>query len=87
MLVERHIRNHETNVASAGRKINVGTANTKRGGMSVRKTCSVLLYKESLCLVVIQFQFVLYRSGFNVRDAYLHGQDSGVHLIRRTRVK
>ena len=40
-IVERHIRNHETKVASAGRKRNVGTANTKRGGLSVRKSGSV----------------------------------------------
>ena len=85
MLVERHvIRNHETKVASAKR--NVGTVNTKRGGLSVSKSGSVLLYKESLCLV-IQFQFVLSYPCLQVRDACLHGQDIGVYLIRRTRVK
>ena len=42
MLVERHIiRNHETEVARARRKRNVGTANRKRGGLSVRKSGSV----------------------------------------------
>ena len=78
MLVERH---HEIKVASAGFKQNAGTANTKTGGLSVRKSGSV--YRESLCLVVIRFQFVLGHPGLHVRDACLYGQDSGVYLIRR----
>ena len=66
-----------------------GHANMKRSGLTqrVRKSGSIWLCKDSLCLVIIQFQFVLCHPGLHVRDACLHGQDSGMHLIRRTRVK
>ena len=38
----RHvIGSHETKVASAGGEMNVGSANTERSGLSVRKTSSV----------------------------------------------
>ena len=57
--VERHIRNHETNVASADRKRNVGTANTKRGGLSVRKSGSVWRYRRAS--VLLSFSFSLFR--------------------------
>ena len=42
VLVKRHvIGSHETKVASAGGEMNVGSANTKRIGLSVRITGSV----------------------------------------------
>ena len=42
VLVKRHvIGSHETKVASAGGEMNVGSANTERSGLSVRKTSSV----------------------------------------------
>ena len=88
VLFEIHaIWNHETKVASAACKRNVSTANTKRGGLSVTESVSVWLYKENLCLVFIQFQFVWCHPGLHIRDACLHGQDNGMCLIRRTRVK
>ena len=73
---------------STGCERNVGSANTRRRGLSVRKNCSTWLRKESLCLDVIQFQFVLYHPGLHTRDAYnLHGQGSDLYLIRRTGLK
>ena len=54
-----------------------------RGGLSVKENGSVWLHEESLCLGVIQFQFVLFvlcHPGLHVRDACLLGQDIGVYL-------
>ena len=55
VLVERRIiLNHKSKVSSAERKRNVGTVNTTKAGLSVRKSGFVWLYKETLCLNVIQ---------------------------------
>ena len=50
----------------------------REAGWASGKNASRWLHKESLCLV--QFQFVLCHPSLHVRDARLHGQDSGVHL-------
>ena len=70
VLVERQIiRNHETMVAIAGRTRNVGIANTKRGGLSVRKSGSVDFIRRSL--VLLSFINISWLS-FMSLWAYLH---------------
>ena len=51
------------------------------------KNGSIRLHEKNLRLVVIQFQYILCHPDFHVRDACLHGEDSGVYLIRRTGLK
>ena len=86
MLVKSHvIWNHETKFASTGYEHNAGSANMERSGLSIKKTGSIWLDEDSLCLV-IQFQFLESPTSSGQTHCLL-GQDSGVYLNRKTGLK
>ena len=65
---------------------NVGSASRKRNWLSVRKQKIMVLFdvtrRASVCCQSASVCFL--SRELHVRDACLHGQDSGVYLIRRT---